>query len=189
MPASDIVEAQWVSERRGLERFRAEQPTYSILSRGIETEVLPVAQRYGMGILVWSPLAQGQLTGRIRKGQQTDLRRMSRFRHMSDERRIDTVEQIIPVAEQAGIKLTHLAMAFAISHPGVTSAIAGPRTMEQLDDLLAGADVVLSDDVLDQIDAIVPPGTDVGRMDMAYSPPAVQNTLLRRRPLGDRVAR
>jgi aryl-alcohol dehydrogenase-like predicted oxidoreductase len=189
MPASDMVEAQWVSERRGLERFRAEQPTYSILSRGIETAVLPVAQRYGMGILVWSPLAQGQLTGRIRKGQQTDLRRMSRFRHMSDERRIDTVEQIIPVAKQAGIKLTHLAMAFAISHPGVTSAIAGPRTMEQLDDLLAGADVVLSDDVLDQIDAIVPPGTDVGRMDMAYNPPAVQDTLLRRRPPGDRVAR
>jgi aryl-alcohol dehydrogenase-like predicted oxidoreductase len=188
MPASDIVEAQWISERRGLERFRAEQPTYSILNRGIESEVLPVCQRYGMGTLVWSPLAQGLLTGRIRKGQQTDLRRANYFRHMSDERRIDTVEQIIPVAEKAGIKLTHLAMAFAISNPGVTSAIAGPRTMEQLDDLLAGADLVLSDDVLDQIDAIVPPGTDVGRMDMAYSPPAIQNTLMRRRPLGDRAA-
>jgi aryl-alcohol dehydrogenase-like predicted oxidoreductase len=188
MPASDIVEAQWVSERRGLERFRAEQPAYSILNRGIESEVLPVTQRYGMGTLVWSPLAQGQLTGRIRKGQQTDLRRMNYFKHMRDERRIDTVEQIIPVAEQAGIKLTHLAMAFAIAHPGVTSAIAGPRTLEQLDDLLAGVDVVLSDDVLDQIDAIVPPGTDVGRMDMAYNPPAVQNTRLRRRRLADRAA-
>jgi aryl-alcohol dehydrogenase-like predicted oxidoreductase len=107
---------------------------------------------------------------------------------MTDERRIDTVEQIIPVAEKAGIKLTHLAMAFAISHHGVTSAIAGPRTMEQLDDLLAGADLVLSDEVLDQIDAIVPPGTDVGRLDMAYNPPAIQSTLLRRRPLGDRAA-
>ncbi len=137
----------------------------------------------------WSPLAQGLLTGRIRKGQQTDLRRANYFKHMSDERRIDTVEQIIPVAEQTGVKITHLAMAFAISHPGVTSAIAGPRTMEQLDDLLAGADLVLPDDVLDQIDAIVPPGTDVGRLDMAYNPPAVQNTLLRRRPLSDRVAR
>jgi aryl-alcohol dehydrogenase-like predicted oxidoreductase len=188
MPASDMVEAQWVSERRGLERFRAEQPAYSILDRGIESEVLPVAQRYGMGTLVWSPLAQGLLTGRIRKGQPTDLRRANYFKHMSDERRIDTVEEIIPVAEKAGIKLTHLAMAFAISHPGVTSAIAGPRTMEQLDDLLAGADLVLSDDVLDQIDAIVAPGTDVGRLDMAYNPPAIQHTLLRRRPLGDRAA-
>src|SRR5271156_672697 len=188
MPASDIVEAQWVAERRGLERLRTEQPPYSILNRGIEAEVLPVAQRYGMGTLVWSPLAKGMLTGRIRKGQRSDLRRMSYFKHMSDERRIDTVEQIIPVAEQAGIKLTHLAMAFAIAHPGVTSAIAGPRTMEQLDDLLAGVGTVLPDDVLDQLDAIVPPGTDVGRMDMAYSPPAIQHTLLRRRPLGDRGA-
>ena len=188
MPASDMVEAQWVSERRGLERFRAEQPTYSILNRAIEREVLPVAQRYGMGVLVWSPLAQGQLTGRIRKGQQSDLRRTSYFKHMTDERRIDTVEQIIPVADKAGLKLTHLAMAFAIAHPGVTSAIAGPRTMEQLDDLLAGLDVVLSDEVLDQLDAIVPPGTDVGRLDMAYNPPAIQDPQLRRRPLGDRAA-
>ena len=188
MPASDIVEAQWVSERRGLERFRTEQPTYSILNRGIETEVLPVAERYGMGTLVWSPLAMGLLTGRVRKGEQTDLRRANIFKHMSDERRIDTVEQIICVAERAGIKLTHLAMAFAIAHPGVTSAIAGPRTMEQLDDLLAGADLVLSDEVLDQIDAIVAPGTDVGRLDMAYNPPALQSAELRRRPINDRTA-
>ncbi len=188
MPASDMVEAQWVSERRGLERFRAEQPTYSILNRAIEREVLPVAQRYGMGVLVWSPLAQGQLTGRIRKGQPSDLRRTSYFRHMTDERRIDAVEQIIPVADKAGLKLTHLAMAFAIAHPGVTSAIAGPRTMEQLDDLLDGLDVVLSDEVLDQLDAIVPPGTDVGRLDMAYNPPAIQDPLLRRRPLSSRAA-
>jgi aryl-alcohol dehydrogenase-like predicted oxidoreductase len=188
MPASDIVEAQWVAERRGLERFRTEQPTYSILSRGIEVEVLPVAERYGMGTLVWSPLAMGLLTGRVRKGQQTDLRRRNMFKHMSDERRIDIVEQIIVIAEQAGIKLTHLAMAFAIAHPGVTSAIAGPRTMEQLDDLLAGIDLVLSDEVLDQIDAIVPPGTDVGRLDMAYDPPALQDAGLRRRPLLDRTA-
>jgi aryl-alcohol dehydrogenase-like predicted oxidoreductase len=188
MPASDIVEAQWVSERRGLERFRTEQPTYSILTRGIETEVLPVAQRYGMGTLVWSPLAMGLLTGRVRKGQQTDLRRTNLFKHMSDQRRIDTVEQIIPIAEEAGIKLTHLAMAFAIAHPGVTSAIIGPRTMEQLDDLLAGADLVLPDGVLDQIDAVVPPGTDVGRLDMAYNPPAIKGAGLRRRPIDNRSA-
>jgi aryl-alcohol dehydrogenase-like predicted oxidoreductase len=188
MPASDIVEAQWVAERRGLERIRAEQPTYSILSRGIETEVLPVAQRYGMGILVWSPLAQGLLTGRVRKGRQTDLRRTALFRHLSDERRLDAVEKIIPLADEAGLPMTHLAMAFAIAHPGVTSAIIGPRTMEQLDDLLASVDVTLTDEILDQIDEIVPPGTDVGTLDMAYTPPAIQRPDLRRRPVSERAA-
>jgi aryl-alcohol dehydrogenase-like predicted oxidoreductase len=188
MPASDIVEAQWVSERRGLERFRAEQPTYSILNRSIENEVLPVAQRYGMGTLVWSPLAQGMLTGRVRKGRQTDLRRATLFQHLSDERRIDAVEQIAALADQAGLRMTHLAMAFAITHPAVTSAIIGPRTMEHLDDLLAGADLVLGDDILDRIDEIVPPGTDVGTLDMAYRPPAVQRTSLLRRPDAERAA-
>jgi aryl-alcohol dehydrogenase-like predicted oxidoreductase len=188
MPASDIVEAQWVAERRGLERFRTEQPTYSILNRGIESEVLPVAQRYGMGTLVWSPLAGGLLTGRSRKGEQTDLRRVTMFKHMSDERRIEAVERIIPIANQAGIKLTHLAMAFAITHPGVTSAIIGPRTMDQLDDLLTGSDVTLGDEILDQIDVIVAPGTDIGRLDMAYNPPAIQNPGLRRRAVQDRAA-
>jgi aryl-alcohol dehydrogenase-like predicted oxidoreductase len=187
-PASEMVEAQWVSERRGLERFRTEQPTYSILSRGIEREVLPVAQRYGMGTIVWSPLAQGMLTGRVRKGQQTDLRRANYFSHISDERRIDAVEQLIPLADEAGIKLTHLAMAFAIAHPGVTSAIIGPRTMEQLDDLLTGVESTLTDELLDRIDEIVPPGTDVGRLDMAYNPPAIQQETLRRRPTDERTA-
>jgi len=189
MPASDIVEAQWVAERRGLARFRTEQPPYSILNRGIEAEVLPVAQRYGMGTLVWSPLAKGMLTGRIRKGQQTDLRRAAIFTSFSDEARLDAVERIIPVAKQAGLRMTHLAMAFVIAHPGVTSAIIGPRTMEQLDDLLAGIDVTLTDDILDAIDEIVPPGTDVGAPDQsAYLPPALQCPGLRRRPAADRAA-
>jgi aryl-alcohol dehydrogenase-like predicted oxidoreductase len=188
MPASDIVEAQWVAERRGLERFRTDQPPYSILSRGIEREVLPVAQRYGMGILVWGPLAQGMLTGRLRKGQQTDLRRAALFRAFSDERRIDAVEQLIPLAEQAGLPMTHLAMAFTIAHPGVTSAIIGPHTMEQLDGLLAGFDVTLTDEILDRIDEIVPPGADVGTLDQAYLPPALQDPGLRRRPAGERAA-
>jgi aryl-alcohol dehydrogenase-like predicted oxidoreductase len=188
MPASDMVEAQWVAERRGLERFRTEQPTYSILNRGIEREVLPVAERYGMGTLVWSPLAGGMLTGRIRKGQETDLRRARMFKHITDETRLDVVEQIILLAEKAGLPMTHLAMAFAITHPGVTSAIIGPRTMEQLDDLLASADVSLSDEILDRIDEIVPPGTDVGALDMAYNPPAIQRASLRRRPVDERAA-
>jgi aryl-alcohol dehydrogenase-like predicted oxidoreductase len=189
MPASDIVEAQWVAERRGLERFRTEQPPYSILNRGIESEVLPVAQRYGMGTLVWSPLAKGMLTGRIRKGQQTDLSRASMFSSFGDGPRLDAVEQLIPLAEQAGLPMTHLAMAFVIAHPGVTSAIIGPRTMEQLDDLLAGIEVSLTDDILDRIDEIVPPGTDVGVPDQsAYLPPAIKRTDLRRRPAADRAA-
>jgi aryl-alcohol dehydrogenase (NADP+) len=188
MPASDLVEAQWVAERRGLERFRTEQPPYSILNRSIEREVLPVAQRYGMGILVWGPLGQGMLTGRVRRGQDTDVIRAKFHKAFSDDRRLDAVEQLIPLAEEAGLSMTHLAMAFAIAHPAVTSALLGARTMEQLDDLLAGMDVALTDDVLDRIDEIVPPGTDVGTLDQAYLPPALQSPSLRRRPVSERAA-
>jgi aryl-alcohol dehydrogenase-like predicted oxidoreductase len=188
-PASDIIEAQWVAERRGLERFRTEQPCYSILSRSIESEVLPTAQRYGIGVLVWGPLGQGMLTGRVRKGQQTDLVRATLgMKAISDERRLDAVEQLIPLAEQAGMPMTHLSMAFATSHPGVTSALLGAHTMKQLDDLLAGLDVTLTDEILDRIDEIVPPGTDVGTLDQAYLPLALQRPDLRRRPVNERAA-
>lgn len=187
-PASEIVEAQWAAERRGLERFRVEQPHYSLLDRTIEREVLPVAERYGMGTVVWSPLASGMLTGRVRRGQDSDLRRVARFAALRDERRIDAVEQFIPLAQEAGMPLTHLALAFVIAHPGVTAALIGPRTMEQLDDLLAAADVELSDELMDRIDAIVPPGTGVGRMDQEYNTPAILDAGLRRRALADRSA-
>ncbi|SEG92351.1 Predicted oxidoreductase [Actinacidiphila yanglinensis] len=187
-PASYIVEAHWAAERRGLERFRTEQPPYSLLNRGIEREVLPLVQRHGMGTLVWGPLGQGLLTGRVRRNQENDLRRVPFMRHVSDEHRIDVVERLLPVAAEAGLPMTHLAMAFTIAHPGVTSAIIGPRTMGHLDDLLAGLDVALGDDVLDRIDAIVPPGTDVGALDQAYVPPALQDVSLRRRPLAQRSA-
>ncbi|MFF5587493.1 aldo/keto reductase [Streptomyces hygroscopicus] len=190
-PASEIVEAQWVADRRGLQRFRTEQPTYSILNRGIEHEILPVCQRYGMGTLVWSPLAMGLLTGRYRKGRTVpprDARMRWVPRHMTDERKLDAVERLIPLAEEAGLSLTHLAMAFALTHPGVTSAIIGPRTMEQLDDLLAGAGTTLDDALLDRIDEIAPPGTDLGPIDVSYTPPAVERAALRRRPAGERAA-
>ena len=189
-PASDIVEAQWVAERRGLARFRTEQPPYSILNRGIEREVLPVCERYGMGVLVWSPLAMGALTGRYRKGQALpESGRVTYFpRQMGDERRLDAVEQLIPLAAEAGMSLTHMAMAFAIAHPGVTSAIIGPRRMEHLDDLLAGAGAVLTDEVLDRIDAIVPPGTECGALDADYAPPALKQAGLRRRAMEARRA-
>jgi aryl-alcohol dehydrogenase-like predicted oxidoreductase len=181
-PASDIVEAQWVAERRGLARFHTEQPAYSILNRGIEREILPTIQRFGMGTLVWGPLGQGLLTGRVRKNEGNDLRRAGLFQHLNDERRLDAVERLIPLAAQAGLPMTHLAMAFTIAHPGVTSALIGVRTMDHLDGLLAGLDVTLTDDILDRIDEIVPPGTDVGTLDQAYQPPALANPGMRRRP-------
>jgi len=182
-PASDIVEAQWVAERRGLARFHTEQPAYSILNRGIEREVLPATQRFGMGAVVWGPLGQGLLTGRVRKNQHNDLRRAGMVHHLTDERRLDVVERLVPLAEEAGLPMTHLAMAFTIAHPGVTSALIGVRTMDHLDGLLAGLDVTLTDDVLDRIDEIVLPGTDVGTLDQAYQPPALELPSLRRRPL------
>jgi len=189
LPASEIVRAHWTSERRGLARLRTEQPVYSILNRGIEREVLPVAQEFGMGVLVWSPLGGGLLTGRYRQGQEAATHRSRYgFQHLKDDRRLEVVEELIPLAEEAGMPLTHLAMAFAVAHPGVTSALLGPRTMAHLDDLLAGAEVALDDDLLDRIDKIVPPGTDVGTLDMAYQPPAIQRVDLRRRPPGDRAA-
>ena len=189
-PASEIVEAQWVAERRGLARFRAEQPPYLILTRGIEREVLPMCQKYGMGTLIWSPLAMGLLTGRYRKGQEMpkNLRTQIFPRQMSHPGALDAVEQLIAVAEGAGVSLTHLAMAFSIAHPGVTSSIIGPRTMEHLDDLLAGAEVVLSDEILDRIDQIAPPGTDVGPLDANYNPPPITQANLRRRPTAERAA-
>jgi aryl-alcohol dehydrogenase-like predicted oxidoreductase len=179
-PASDIVEAQWVAERRGLARFHTEQPVYSLLNRGIEREILPTTQRFGMGVLVWGPLGQGLLTGRVRRGH-NDLKRVGLARHLTDERRLDVVEKLVPFAAEAGLPMTHLAMAFATAHPGVTCALLGPRTEAHLDDLLAGLDVTLSDDVLDRIDEIVPPGTDVGALDQAHRPPALEDSRLRRR--------
>jgi aryl-alcohol dehydrogenase (NADP+) len=189
-PVSEIIEAQWVAERRGLARFRTEQPPYSILDRGIEREVLPACERYGMGAMVWSPLAKGMLTGRYRKGlEQPDSVRARYFpKQMSDERRLEAIEHLIPLAAEAGLSLTHMAMAFVMAHPGVTSAILGPRTMQHLDDLLAGAEVRLSDDILDRIDQIVPPGTDVGPNEANYNPPAISRAELRRRPITDRAA-
>jgi aryl-alcohol dehydrogenase-like predicted oxidoreductase len=188
--ASEIVEAHWVADRRGLQRFRTEQPPYSILNRGIEREVLPTCQRYGMGTLVWSPLAMGLLTGRYRKGRPKARNARMNWvpRHLTDERKLDAVEQLIPLAEETGLSLTHLAMAFAIAHPGVTSAIIGPRTMEHLEDLLAGAATSLDDQVLDRIDQIVTPGTDIGPLDVSYTPPAINRPALRRRSAGERAA-
>lgn len=190
-PACDIVAAQWVSERRGLQRFRTEQPPYSILNRSIEREVLPACQHFGMGVMSWSPLAKGMLTGKYRKGQETpDTMRAKYFpKAMSDEGSLSAVEELIPLAESAGTSLMHMALAFVVAHPGISAAIIGPRTIEHLDGILAGADFVLSDDMLDQIDAIVPPGVDVAPLEgAAYSPPSIAQSAPRRRAVAERAA-
>ena len=191
-PAADIVEAQWVAERRGLARFRIEQQPYSILNRQVEREILPACSRYGMGVSAWSPLAKGLLTGKYRKGQrQPDTLRAKYFpKMMSDERSLDVIEQLIPLAQSAGLSLTHMALSFVITHPAITAAIIGPRTMEQLDDLLAGAEATLSDELLDQIDKLVPPGVDVAPLEgSTYTPPAISQIGLRRRPVAERPLR
>ncbi|MDQ3978652.1 MAG: aldo/keto reductase [Actinomycetota bacterium] len=191
-PAHEIVEAQWVAERRGRERFRCEQPPYSILVRGIEADVLPVCQQYGMGVLAWSPLAGGWLTGKYRRGEEPPPgSRASRGRlparydlqRPENQSKLDAVEPLQKVASDAGCSLTHLAVAWVVRHPAVTSAIIGPRTPEQLDDLLAGQDLALEEAVLDRIDEIVPPGTTLNRADAGYTPPSLSDSSLRRRPV------
>jgi len=182
-PADYIVEAQWTAEKRVRERFVSEQPPYSILMRGIERFVLPACERYGIGVIPWSPLAGGWLTGRYRKDRPVDPdSRLARgfgsagARPMDDpvnQRRLDVVEQLVPIADAAGISLTHLAHAFVLEHPAVTSAIIGPRTRAQLDDALAGADVRLDAATLDAIDAVAPPGTDLSAGD-PWTPPGLQ---------------
>ncbi|GAA4730928.1 aldo/keto reductase [Phytohabitans rumicis] len=195
-PAEEIVESHQVAERRALGRFRTEQPPYSILARGIESAVLPVCQRYGMGVLTWSPLASGFLSGAIRKDRPVDLTtgraRLTpgRFDPAIPENaaKLDAVERLVGLADEVGCTLPQLAVAFAAAHPAVTSVIIGPRTMEQLDGLLKGATVTLDDDALDRIDEIVPPGTNTYHPDGAWRSPYLADPTHRRRPPADRAA-
>jgi aryl-alcohol dehydrogenase-like predicted oxidoreductase len=187
-PASAIVEAQWTAERRDRERFVCEQPPYSLLVRGIEAEVLPACARYGMGVITWSPLAGGWLSGRWRKGTtQLESTRAARlpFRYdlaiPANQQKLEAVDALAQLADDAGMPLIHLAIAFVLRHPAVTSAILGPRTHEHLDSQLGAADVQLSDDLLDRIDAIVAPGSNFSWADAGYMPPALVHSSLRRR--------
>jgi len=187
-PAEEIVEAQWASERRRLGRFMTEQPPYSLLVRGIERDVLPTCQRHGMGVLPWSPLAAGWLSGRWRAGREApgsaraelvpadyDLSRPQ------NQRKLEAVEQLARLAEELGVTLIRLAIAFVLAHPAVTAPIVGPRTMEQLESQLGAEQLTLSVETLDCIDAIVPPGTNVSAADAGYTPPAIADAALRRR--------
>jgi aryl-alcohol dehydrogenase-like predicted oxidoreductase len=186
-PASEIVEAQWTSERRGRERFRSEQPSYSILVRALEHDVLPTCERYGIGVISYSPLAGGWLSGRWRKqtGQQASMRaeRLPDRFDLSlpaNQRKLDAAEQLALLAEQTGISLIEMAIAFVLRHPAVTSAIIGPRTMEHLESQLSAADVVLSDDVLDRIDEIATPGVTINSADNGWVQPSLTAEARRR---------
>jgi len=176
-PAEQIVEAQWTAERRGRERFRCEQPPYSIFARGIERSVLPTCARYGMGVIVWSPLNGGWLSGKYRRGQawpegsRGAMGLFSAPEKQHNQRKFDAVEQLEKVAADAGLSMTHLAIAWTLEHPAVTSTIIGPKTMAQLTDLLGADGVRLDRAVLDRIDEIVAPGVTLVARDDGYEPP------------------
>ncbi|QWB24274.1 MULTISPECIES: aldo/keto reductase [Streptomyces] len=186
-PAYRIVQAQWAARERHLSRYVTEQPGYSVLQRGTETHVLPVTQEYGLGVLVWSPLASGWLTGAVREGRDITTNRSAFMPERFDtslphnRARLDAVERLAGVADEAGLTMIQLALGFVTAHPGVTSALIGPRTPEHVTAQLAAADTVLTADVLDAIDAIVPPGTDLAPHEKHDTPPALLDPSLRRR--------
>jgi aryl-alcohol dehydrogenase-like predicted oxidoreductase len=186
-PAHRIVEAQWAARENHLGRFVTEQPGYSVLQRAVERDVLPVTEQYGLGVLVWSPLAGGWLSGAVRAGREVTTNRSALMPQRFDpavpanRAKMDAVEQLAKVADQAGLTLIQLALGFVTAHPGVTSAIIGPRTVEHLTSQLAAADTVLTADVLDAIDAIVAPGLDLAPDEKHDTPPALLDPTLRRR--------
>jgi aryl-alcohol dehydrogenase-like predicted oxidoreductase len=178
-----------VAERRGRERFRCEQPPYSLLVRGVEAEVLPVCRRYGMGVIPWSPLAGGWLSGRYRKGADgPSSHRAQRLPDRYDlskpenQRKLEAADALARLAEDAGMTLVEMAIAFVIRHPAVTAAIIGPRTLDHLEDQLKALEVELTDDLLDRIDEIVPPGVNVNPADIAWQNPALRPEARRRSP-------
>ncbi|MEU2896337.1 aldo/keto reductase [Streptomyces sp. NPDC001273] len=186
-PAYRIVQAQWAARDLCLGRYVTEQPSYSILQRGIEADVLPVTEAYGLGVLAWSPLASGWLSGAVRKGRDVATHRSTfmpdRFdpAQPANRARLDAVERLAAVADEAGLTMIQLALGFVTAHPGVTSALIGPRTPEHLQSQLAAADTVLSADVLDAIDEIVAPGVDLAAHEKFDTPPALLDASLRRR--------
>ncbi|WP_262380534.1 aldo/keto reductase [Nonomuraea sp. PA05] len=187
-PAHRVVESHWVSERRQRERFASEQPPYSILARAVEADVLPVCGQYGMGVLAWSPLAGGWLSGGYREGAELPQSRRAallpaRYDMALEEnrRKLAAVERLALLAEQTGISLVQLALQFVMQHPAVTAAIIGPRTMDHLESHLQALDVTLTPDVLDAIDEIVPPGLTINAADTGWQPPELLDPALRRR--------
>lgn len=185
-PAEEIVEAHWSAARLGRLGPRTEQPPYSILARGVERDVLPVAERHGMGVLVWSPLSGGWLTGKYTRADPAPAgsRADTNPDHFdgANPAKFDAVERLAAIAHDAGVSPTHLALAWAVEHPAVTCALIGPRTEQHLDDLLGAADVRLDPDVLDAIDEVVPPGSNLNPADVGWTPPGLDADRRRRRP-------
>jgi aryl-alcohol dehydrogenase-like predicted oxidoreductase len=183
-PAEDIVEAHWAAERSDAVGPSTEQPPYSILCRGIERDVFPTIRRHDMGSLVWSPLSGGWLTGKYRRGESAPhgSRAATNPDHFDggNEAKFAAVERLQRIADGAGLAMSHMALAFAAEHPAVTCALIGPRTEAQLADLLAAADVKLSDDVLDAIDEVVPPGITINSVDVGWTPPGLATEQRRR---------
>src|SRR5512133_755339 len=183
---SEIVEAQWTARDRHLERFRTEQPPYSLLTRGIELDVLPTAQRHGMGILTHSPLGGGWLSGSWSADSSPTSPARQRLAARFDmslpenQRKLEAVEQLAQVADDAGLSMIELAIAFVVNHPAVTSAIIGPRTLEQLNSQLPAAGVTLDAAVLDRIDEIVKPGVTLNPADTSYGEQVLEPALRRR---------
>jgi aryl-alcohol dehydrogenase-like predicted oxidoreductase len=206
-PASEIVQSHWVAEQRGHVRFRCNQPPYSIFARGIEREVLGICARFGMGVIVWSPLNSGWLTGRYRRGIENppsprsaipinrprdetesgfgrprpSYNTLHDYNAPFNQRKLDVVEDLVKLSDEAGISMVDMAVAFTLAHPAITSAIIGPRTMQQLESQLSSSDITLDYSVLDRIDALVPPGTDVFVGDAGYMPPEITDPRKRRR--------
>ena len=186
-PASQIVEAQGVSRDRRLERFATEQPPYSLLARRVESDVLPTCLRHGIGVIPWSPLAGGWLSGRYRKGAEPPTSsRAGRLPHRFDldvpenQRKLDAADALGALAEHADLTLIELAIAWVINHPAVTAAIIGPRTMEQLESQLPAAGISLDSALLDRIDEIVPPGLTINPADAGFANPALEAPARRR---------
>ncbi|MFD8608357.1 aldo/keto reductase [Streptomyces sp. NPDC059631] len=186
-PAHRIVRAQWAAREHRLGRYATEQPSYSLLQRGIEAHVLPVTQEYGMGVLVWSPLASGWLSGAVRADRGLTNHRARILPERFDltvpanRARMDAVERLAKVADDAGLTMIQLALGFVTAHPAVTCALIGPRTLDHLRAQLAAADTVLPADVLDAVDGIVAPGTDLAPQEKFDTPPALLDAALRRR--------
>lgn len=188
-PPSAIVEAQWSARDRHLQRYVCEQPPYSILARGIEADVLPTCARHGMGVIPWSPLAGGWLSGRYRKNADVPPPTSSARQRLTErydlslpvnQRKLDAADQLAQLADEAGIPLVQMAIAFVANHPAVTAPIIGPRTMEQLESQLPAADLVLDRELLDRIDEIVPPGTTINPADGGWTNPWLEPAARRR---------
>jgi aryl-alcohol dehydrogenase (NADP+) len=176
-PPEMLVEFQWEAEKQQAAPLVSEQAPYSILVRGIEAGTLPVCRKHGIGTLVWSPLNGGWLTGKYRRGEPApDGSRAANgnpFVRADDERKLERVEALAPLAAAAGLSLSQMSLAWPLAHPGVSAVLLGPRTSDQLAELLHADGIVLAPDLLDAIDAVVAPGANVDPRNAGWVSPGL----------------